>query len=794
MKTLVFCLFLLIPIQLLAKTNLKGRVNDGDGHPLDAVTITLSQNGKVISNQLSNDGNFSFTNLNMQGYQLTASSVGFQPLSREFKLPKDSLLLIMKSDNKNLKEVVIAARTPTIERKVDRVVFNVANSIMASGGNVYDALKRAPGVRATDDGTVTANNKSVTVYMNDRPIRLSGEDLATYLQSLPAGNISKIEVMTVPGAKYDAEGGAVINIISKKNNADGLNMNIGGGYIQGRKSSFNGNTLFNYRKNKLNIYGVYSYQDRNIRGYSASYDIFTTPGTFSYWDKQRTTDQNTKSNNYSLGVDYNLTDKQVFGFFLTGNNNMGLTENVALTNVYNNHRLSADSILQTNSYKNSEADRYSFNLNYKVKLDTNGQILNIDVDYVPFRNLNTQNLNNLSLLPVGTFASPPTNFHTPASQKITIWSAKADYDYRLGRNLTLESGLKYTGITTENIVDFFITNNAQPVRDPLRSDFFRYTENTAALYTSIAGDLGKWSLKAGVRAEDTRTEGFSIALDSLNKNKYLRLFPTAYVTYKASADHVFKLNYSRRIDRPDYGQLNPARTYTTPYSYGNGNPFLSPTLTDNLEATYVFKEQYTLGVTYTQINDRVFDVTVQDNNEKTYHDTQENLGKIRNTGIVLMAANHPFTWWEINSFLIGTFQRQTQLYLNGALQQTFNYNGNVNNSFIINKTAALNAELTGSYNSAFHLGPLNFAKTYDVSAGLSKALFQNQGTIRFTAADIFYGNPYRININYLDQQNGAYLRSDTRNFTLSFSYKLGKSIAAARKRSTASEEEKNRAN
>lgn len=794
MRIVFFCLYLLIPIPLLAQTNLKGTVNDAGGHPLDAVTIKLSQNGKIISNQLSKAGKFNFIKLNRQVYQLTATSVGFQPLLLEFKLPKDSLLLIMENNNKSLKEVVITANTPTIERKVDRVVFNVANSIMASGGNVYDALKRAPGVKATDDGTVTANNKSVTVYMDDRPVRLSGEDLATYLQSLPAGNISKIEVMTVPGSKYDAEGGAVINIISKKSKANGFNMTLGGGYIQGRKSSFNGNTLFNYRKNKWNIYGVYSYQDRNTRGYSSSYDIFTTPESYAFWDKQRSTYQNTKSNNYSLGVDYNLTDKQVFGFFFTGNNSNGLNNNFAVTNVYNNHSLFADSVLKTQSYKNSEADRYSFNLNYKVKLDTNGRSLNVDVDYVPFKNLNTQNLDNLSLLPEGTFASAPTHFQTPASQKIAIWSAKADYEYKLGKNLTLESGLKYTGITTENIVDFFYTNEAQPVRDPLRSDFFRYTENTAALYTSVAGDFGKWSLKTGLRAEDTKTEGFSIALDSLNKNKYLRLFPSAYVTYKASTDHVFQLNYSRRIDRPDYGQLNPARTYTTPYSYSNGNPFLRPSLTDNLEATYVFKERYTFGITFSAVNDRVFDVTVQDNNAKTYHDTQENLGKIRNFGIVLMTTHHPFTWWEINSYVLGTLQTQTQLYLDGALQKTFNYNGNITNSFIINKNAGFKVELTGAYNSAFHLGPLNFAETSDISAGLSKALFQNQGTLRLAAADIFYGNPYRININYLDQQNGTYLRSDTRNFTLSFSYKLGKSIAAARKRSTASEEEKNRAN
>lgn len=794
MKSSFIILLLSFPLPLLAQNNLRGTVSNSSGKPLDAATITISQNGSIVATKLSSQGKFSHQNLNAQPYQLYITSTGYQPFTKTFTLPKDSLLnIILQDDTRNLKEVQITYHPPTIERKTDRVVFNVENSILASGGNVYEALKKAPGVNADDAGSITANSKSATVYIDDRPVRMSGEDLALYLQSLPAENISKIEVMTVPGAKYDAQGGAVINIVSKKSKGDGFNMTIGSGYTRGRKDTYRGNNLFNYRKDKLNIYGSYSYQDRNTRNYATYYDIFTTPDSYSYWDKERTSNQNSRSGNYSLGLDYSLTKNQLFGFIFTGNNSVNTSGSLASARINNDHKIQADSVLQTDSYRHAGVDSYTFNLNYNLKLDTTGQRLNIDVDYVPFRNQTIQNLNNLSFLPDGTFASPSTQFETPASQKINIWSAKADYEVKLWKSVSLESGLKYTGTSTGNIVDFFITSKSLPIKDPLRSDIFSYKENTAALYTSLAADLGKWSLKAGLRAENTYTEGYSIALDSLNKNEYLRLFPTAYITYKVSKDNTIQLNYDKRIDRPDYVQLNPARTYSTPYSYSNGNPFLKPAITNNFELTYVYKNQYTVELSYTNVNDKVFDVTVQDNVTKTYHDSQQNLGAIKDFGVVLMATHHPFPWWEITSYFYGAFRKQTQRYLNDAEQNTFNYSGNTTSSFTINQKAGLKAEVRAAFQNGFHIGPLNFASTNDISAGLSKKIFNDQGTLRFSAADILYGNPYRININYLNQQNGGYLKSDSRNFTLTFTYKLGKNVAEARKRKTAAEEEKSRA-
>jgi len=794
MKTVFYFLFLLLPLPIFAQQSLNGMVSDEAGKPLDAATVTLSQNGQVINNQLADQGRFSLGKLNSATYQLSVTLMGYKPIVRQFSMPKDSLKLTMQNENQQLKEVAITFRKPTIERKVDRVVFNVENSPIASGGTVYEALTKAPGVKANSDGSIMAGNKTVTIYIDDKPVRLSAEDLAAYLQSLPAENISKIEVMSNPSSRYDAQGGAVINIVSKKIKSDGFNANLNAAYIRGKRDSYRGNGIFNYRKDKLNVFGTYGYTDRNIQRDLTNYTIYQTPDAYAYWDRSRLTRSDNEAHNYKVGVDYNLTDNQVAGILVTGSNAINSSESNGLTNIYNNYRPATDSVLHTTNRNQGHTNQYSFNLNYKIKLDTAGQSLNVDLDYVPFNSANTQQVDNLSVLPDGSLGSAPYHIRTPATQKINIWSGKIDYDYKLGKVWTLESGLKYTSIVSENHFNFFNTAGAEPVFDEARSDYFRYTEKTGAAYTSISAELGKWSFKGGLRAENTSTKGYSVSLDSLNKNTYLRLFPTAFITYKLSEDQVFGINYARRIDRPGYMQLNPAKSYSTPYSYQNGNPFLRPVIFNSLELSYTLKKNYTITGVYTLTNDLASNVTVQDNVTKTFYDTQQNLGNIRDIGLQLSAVNHPFSWWEINNYAEGNSRRQQALYLNGAYENSFYYYLKSTHAFTISKNNGLKAELSGWYLSPVQQGSLHIARTYDVSAGISKPVLNKQGTIRLTAADIFYKNPYKIDVNYLDQRNGLYQQNDTRNITVSFSYKLGKSVAEARKRQTASEDERRRSN
>jgi len=795
MKTLFYFLVLLLPFQLSAQQKLNGIVNDEKGKPLDAATVTLSQNGQVVNSQLADMGKFTFSNLNQSAYQLSVSLIGYKPLLRSFNLPKDSLKLTLLSDSKELKEVAITFKKPTIERKIDRVVFNVENSIMASGGSAWEALTKAPGVQTSNDGVIKTNNKGATVYMDGKPVRLSGDDLSAYLQSIPSDNISKIEVMPNPSSKYEAQGGAVINIVSKKSKADGFNASLSGGYTRGELNRYTGNGTFNYRKNKLNVFGSYGYSDRDIKRHLDTYTIFQSPGSYAYWDGSRASVSKSKVSNYTAGADYNFTDNQVIGVLVTGNNSATSGYSNGRTNIYNNYASTPDSVLRTTANSKGDGSQYSFNLNYKVKLDTNGKSLNIDVDYAPFTKNNTQNLNNLTYLPDGSISPALYQVSYPSTQKINIWSGKVDYEYRLGKRWSMESGAKYTSTVSENVFDFYNTAAGIPVLDLLRSDRFHYTENTAAGYTSISGSINKWTYKGGLRAEYTTTKGISASLDSINTNKYLRVFPTVFVSYKASENNEFGFAYSKRVERPDYRQLNPAKSYSSPYNYQSGNPFLKPSIINDLRLTYTLHQNYTFAAVYTQINDLASNVTVQDNINKTFFDTQQNIGSIKDAGIELSSVHHPASWWEINNIAQG--YRRTQS--SDEPGNTYNYKQyycylRTDHAFTIDKNSGWKAELGAWYTSAVQQGTLKVNRTYDLSTGVSKPLLNKQATLRFSASDILNGNPYRILINNNGQNNGIYQKNDTRTFTVSFSYKLGSSVAAARKRTTASEEERKRAN
>jgi outer membrane receptor protein involved in Fe transport len=794
MKSIIYLLLLAFPICLVAQSNIKGRVTDPTGKTLDAVTITLTQNGKITGQMLANKGVFQFSGLKGLNYQISATLIGFQSVVRNFSLPKDTLNIIMQEDITKLKDVVITSLTPQVEHKSDRTTFNVQNSILASGGSVWDALNKAPGVQTTSGGQVTANNKGVTIYINDKPVQLTGENLSAYLSGLPADNIAKIDIISNPSAKYDAQGGTIINIVTKKSKADGFNGAVSAGYTQATLGSYNTNGTFNYRKDKLNVYGNIGYNEKKAERHVSTYTIYDSPSGYSDWESERNVNPESKTASYQLGADYNLSKNQIVGILVNGLNSSRTNSSNNTTDVFDNHQTFADSTLNTKNHLKGHTNQYSFNVNYKAKLDSTGRSINIDLDYVPYRNNSDQYVNTSKISPDRT-AVNSFDIFTPSIQNIDIWSGKLDYTYRVGKIWHLESGIKYTAIRSDNRFNYFNTAEGAPVFDISRSSNFKYSENTDAAYTSINGSLGKWVLSGGLRAEYTQTTGNSVILDSINRNNYLKLFPTVSISYKLNDDQLFSLNYNQRIDRPGYLQLNPARSYSTPYSFQQGNPALRAYITTNANLSYTYKQNYTVTLGYSRINGQISNVTVQNNVDKTFYDTQQNIDNITDYSYELQADFYPESWWEINLDWDGEYRTQHSKYVDGYFaSHNFATDFTIGQSFTISKELGLKAELRSFYRTPAYQGVLYIDHTNDVNAGFSKSIMNKQGSLKLAFGDILNGNAYRISTNYLNQHNGSYQRNDTRNATLSFSYRFGKTISEARKRSTASEEEKGRAN
>lgn len=694
----------------------------------------------------------------------------------------------------NLKEIAVTARPPLVEQKPGKTTFNVQNSILASGGTVWDALRKVPGVQTNDNGQITANNKSMTVYIDGKPIQMTGENLSTYLSGLPADNLSKIEIMTTPPAKYDAQGGGIINILTKRSKQQGFNATASTGYTQATYGSYNAAATFNYRHDNLNVYGNYGYTQKKLWRQLDGYTIYQTPGTYSDWQINRYLVPLTKSHSYQLGADYNLSTNQVVGIRINGYNAAINTRGYALSSVYNNYKPAADSAIDTRNQRNTSTSNYSFNVNYSLKLDSAGKSLNIDLDYVPYNSNVRQSVNALT-----TFNDDKVhnnfNVSMPSSQQINIWSGKADLTYKAGARWNMESGVKFNSISSDNNFSFYNVATGTPVYDISKSNTFRYRENTAAAYTSISGDIGKWSLQAGLRGEYTQTKGHAIIIDSINRKNYLRLFPTVFVTYKQSDDHVFTFNYNIRIERPAYMQLNPARYYSSPYSYMQGNPALQPAINTNLELGYTFRQRYTATAGYARWKGLISNTTIQDNNSKTFYDTQQNLDNIEDYSLTLSANITPADWWEMNINVIGDYRKQHSMFTDGYFaSDNFVLDAYLNQSFVISKSGGLKAEISAFYGSPINQGVYHVRRGGDLSFGISKSILKKQGTLKLAFGDIFYTTPYKLDIAYNQQRNGLVQKNDTRNVVLSFSYKFGRNIAASRKRQTASEEEKKRAN
>lgn len=770
-------------------------VKDEHQQVLDVATVTLFQQDKYVHTGVAVGGVFQFGQLPPGGYLLKVSLLGYREFSQPVTLPMDTLRITLTPDPHQLQEVTVTASRPLYEQTIDRTIFNVERSILAQGSTVWDALGRAPGVQVKADGSLSANNKTVLVYLNDRPIRLSSDDLSNYLKNLPSDNVRQIEVITNPPAKYDAEGGAILNIITKKSLQDGFNASLGASTEQATYNSQTGSAVANYRRGPLALFGTYGASNRKKRRLEDEYVIFKEPGRPATWLNNKAGDVEGRGNSFQAGLDYNLSDKQVLGVLVLGNLSSSERRNNILTRIFS-QATAPDSLLDTRSSALGNANQFSYNLNYKAKLDTAGRSLSVDLDYAPFSSTSNQLVANTTYSADGQPISAPFAISTQARQEIGIWSGKVDYLDRLAHGLTLEAGAKQSWVQTTNHFDYTQSRNGLEEIAARQQDLFKYTERVSAGYATLAGTLQHLQYKVGARIEYTRSEGYSHFNDQLTARQYLNLFPSLYLRYLLSDTKELTFTYGARINRPDYARLNPFRFYTSPYAFREGNPTLQPAYIHNLSLGFVYKGIYSLTAYARKTNNYFSSITVQDNANNLLYNTQQNLALSQEVGVYLSLPAHPYPWWEINTLLQFSYRQEQSTYLGGS----YNYHvpvayATTNHAFEVSKRLGLKAEVNAWYLSPSIQGIYHIGYTYDVSLAVRKSLLHQQASLRLAVGDIFYGNRNRIDVDYLNQRNGFVEWNDTRRVALSFSYKLGNTkVASARQRKTASEEERKRTN
>ncbi len=774
---------------------ISGVIKDGGNQKIiDAATISLlkSSDSSLLKTSVTDkEGNFSFENVKDGNYLVMANSVGHTMVYSKAIVISPSAasvstgVLQLLPATKNMEAVVVTAKKQFIERKIDKTILNPEALISNAGTTALEVLEKAPGVTVDKDGNISLKGKQgVLVMLDGKPSYMTPADLANYLRSMASASIDQIEIMTNPSAKYDAAGNSgVINIKTKKNKQKGFNGSASLALGQGVYSKTNNSVNLNYRKNKVNVFSTFSgnyredYQGLDIRRRYKNPDG-STKAVF-----EQTSFQKKYRNSYNgkMGMDYYATKNTTIGFVLTGATNPSVDRNFN-TSFLKNSNGSVDSIVTALGDEDGSWKNAGVNINFRHSLDSTGREITADVDYINYVSNRDQFFTNSSYQPDWVKKNSDQLMGTLPSD-IKIYSAKVDYVHPFKTGLKMEAGLKYSYVSTDNTAGYFTVANGVETPDYEKTNQFQYKENINAGYLNFSRTIKKWGFQTGLRVENTVYEGNQFGnpqrTDSSFKRSYTSAFPTAYVSYNANAKNQFGLSVGRRINRPDYEDLNPFLFFLDKYTYGSGNPFLKPMFSNTVEGSHTYNQWLTTTLNYSQTKD-LFNETFEERGFATIV-KQGNYGKMNNASLSVNAQVKPMKFWSLMIYTEARYQEFKGLLYGEVVDvNATNYLVNINNQFTFKK--GWSAELSGFYRSRGVEGQIEILNMGQLNAGVQKQVLKKKGTLKLTVRDILLTMVPEGNINF--QNTEAYFKNsrDSRVATLSFNYRFGKPIKGLKNR------------
>lgn len=787
---------------------IRGQLKDANKAAIEGVVVSLFQqkDSTLIKAVLTEaDGKFEFMQLSLSAYFLSTSHLNFQPylsesivLSTENKERSLPIISLNSSEATVLKEVVIVAKIPFVEKKIDRMVINPEALLTNAGTTALDVLEKSPGIQVDVNGNISLKGKQgVLVYIDDKPTYLSETDLANYLRSLPSSSLATIEIMTNPPAKYDAAGNAgIINLRMKKTKTEGFNGGVNVSYGQGFYARTNNSANFNYRINKVNFFSNASYNINNsYQDLTINRRYFNELGELTSAFSQHTFIKKELANaNLRLGMDYYINDKNTLGIVLSGFNNVEKEHTNNWAQLKNGGEVLQNWVQAISPSKRNFLNG-SVNLNYAYKLDTTGKELSANVDYLRYDSKLNQSLLSDTYLPDYTFVNR-SNLISNLPSMIDIKSAKIDYVYPFQKKGRMEAGAKSSIVTTNNVANFYDESGGVLSVNNDFSNHFRYKENVNAAYLNYSLDLKRFSFQTGLRYENTAIVGNqlgnTIRKDSSFTRNYNSLFPTFFLLYKldSASKHQLSFSYGRRIDRPNYQDMNPFTYPLDRFTLYAGNPFLQPTFSDNLELAHTFNNAFTTTISLSNIKNVISETIEQSTN--IFYSRPGNIGKQLSYGISMNGAIPITKWWTLQLYAEVMHNRFNAILYNQQLKNVGTYLYiTPTNQFQFAKTWS--AELSGNYQSSIATGQFVLIPVWNVRGAIAKKMMKNKATVKLGFNDIFYTFQPGGDIKGLYQSTAnwkSYL--DTRVVTLSFNYRFNKGQTLAARNTGASDTEKNR--
>jgi len=763
---------------------IEGVVKDEGNIAIAFANIVLedTEDASIIAGTTTNDdGAFKLENLKPSVYNIRISYLGYESFSAKIKLSGNvNLKAIILNDNiERLDGVVVTAKRPTVKRLVDRLVFNVENSTL-SNSNVLDVLRHTPGV-VVSDGSISVKNTPPVVYINDRRVHLSAAEVLQLLEATPANNIKVVEVITNPPAKYDAEGGAVLNIKTSKNIISGYHGSIFGSYQQGFQfPKYSIGTSHFFKSKKLSAYVNYNISPReDFRNNLETINFIDNNAIVSSWETDFKRERASDNQNITGTINYDFDARNSLNF--SANTLIAPRENSrtrvnSLTEVFGASK-ALDSSFRTLNNLVSEKFNLAFSLGYIHKFKTDGEQLSVDLHHTNYDFSEFQNVDTGYFLPNATTSFRDNRFQTFSSQEIQLMTGQLDYKLPSEDGSVFEAGVKAVRIASDNILDQFSFQNGVREDDLDNSDVFIYDEKNYAAYTSYEKDWERWSIKAGLRVEITETEGLSQLSNTTNINNYTNLFPSFYILNRLKNDDEIYFSYNKRIYRPRYRQLNPFRYFLNDNAFITGDPGLLPEIDDSFILGYTINNTFTFEAYYRYEQNPTLELPVQDNDNRLLKYIYTNIDHNESYGLDFTTYTSITKHWNLY-VLSSLFFYENNFFAVGNNNELLNNErwsvyANVTNYFNFLKDNSLTADIGVDYISSLFIGPSDISSRLGLDINLNKTFWNNKASLNIGVRDLLNTRNFTQSTRYLNQDWFVDSRSENRLFVVGFNYKFG---------------------
>ncbi len=780
-KLPLFLFITFLSFKAYSQSSVSGKLIDKNQDPVVFANVVLLQandSTTVYMGAVSDEtGAYLFEDVVDDEYVLSVSFIGYKKLLKRIEVNSNTAidLITLEEDAAGLTEVTVNAKRPKITRSIDRIVFDVENSTLSSG-NTFDILRRTPGV-IVSQGQLLVKNRPATVYINDRKVYLTQQELQQLLEGFSGVNIKSVEVITNPPARYDAEGGAILNIVTSKNISIGYKGSINASNTMAVVPKYTVGTSQYYKNDWINVFASYNLNTREDYKRDEGFIEFYEPNgsVDSRWYNDFEKNTRTLSHNINTILDFTLSEKSSLS--LSGNLQLTPRANSdigGLTEIYSPQG-QLDSLFTTDSRLENERENILLSATYTAQLGENGASLSAVANYIDYDDRQTQDLQTEYFGPAGGLLNR-NSFNTLAGQVSQIYTGNIDISSPLG-SATIETGVKYSGINSESGLDFFDTNNGNDFV-PQLSDVFDYNEDIYAGYISFGKDWEKWAIKGGLRGEYTDVRGKSNSLGLVNTQEYFELFPTFYLVHTPVEDHSFGIDYSRRITRPRFQSLNPYRYFLNENNFNEGNPNLRPAISNKINLNYTYKNKLSFDLYWDRVDNETAVLPFQNNENRFLRSVNANMEYAQQYSLDVAYYGYLTDWWYL-SFYSAFFYMQTNFIALESENQivtndVFSTYVGAQNYFTLSKDGTFSGELGGSFLPRFIDGSYQFDEPqYGLNMGLRKTFFNNRLETTINVDDIFNTMNVPLRSQYLNQNNSFFAMPESRMLRIGLLYKFG---------------------